>query len=276
MIQKNPSPHNPAINSLSGCNSVHVLYQRDTAVERQIQSALILTDEQIVANARIHEKQNDGYLQEEAIVYLIKVSKQEENENLYNALSNVLLERIGHQVKFFLRSFDQGLKEDAYIEFLARLFQQILRADGKGDFLQVKFWLALNRLSITVFHRFHSREQRERKLLDPGEFSALEEDDEGEEDTDEDFVEPEHLIPGENRWSSIEQQSLIAEAMQNLDGDVREAYFLHHFLGWQIETIDPNELSVSDHFGKTPKTIRNWLHKADAALEKKWRGDHHE
>lgn len=276
MTQKNLSPHSPAVNSLSGCNTAHVLYQRDAAVERQIQSAIILTDERIVANARIREKQADDYLQEEAIVYLIKMSKQEENENLYNALSDVLLERIGHQVKFYFRSFYQGLKEDAYSEFLARLFQQILRADGKGDFLQVKFWLALNGLAVTVFRRFQSREQRERKLLDRGEFSEREENDEGEEDTDDDFVEPEHLIPGENRWSSIEQWSLIEEAMQNLDGDVRKAYFLHHFLGWQIETIDPNESSVSDHFGKTPKTIRNWLHKADAALEKKWRGDHHE
>ena len=159
MTQKNPSPRNPAANSLSGRNTAQVLYQRDAGVEKQIQSAIILTDEQIIANARIRDKQAEEYLQEEAIVYLIKVSKQEENENLYNALSNVLLERIGHQVKFFLRSFDQGLKEDVYIEFLARLFQQILRADGKGDFLQVKFWLALNRLAITVFHRFHSREQ---------------------------------------------------------------------------------------------------------------------
>lgn len=276
MTQKNPSPHSHAVNSLSGCNKAQVLYQRDAAVERQIQSAIILTDEQIIANAGIREKQADDYLQEEAIVYLIKMSKQEENENLYNALSNVLLERIGHQVKYYFRSFYQDLKEDAYNEFLARLFQQILRADGKGDFLQVKFWLALNGLAVTVFRRFQSREQRERKLLDPGEFSEREKNDDGEEDTDDDFVEPERLIPGENRWSSIEQWSLIEEAMQNLEGDVREAYFLHHFLGWQIETIDPNESSVSDHFGKTPKTIRNWLHKADATLEKKWRGDHNE
>jgi DNA-directed RNA polymerase specialized sigma24 family protein len=264
------------VNSLSEYNTAQVLYQRDAAVERQIQSAIVLTDEKIIANALIREKQSEEYLQEEAIVYLIKVSKQEENEYLYNALSNVLLDRIGHQVKFFLRSFDQGLKEDAYFEFLARLFQQILRSDGKGDFLQVKFWLALNRLAITVFRQFQNREQRERKLLDPGEFSARAENDEGEEDTDEDFVEPEHLIPGENRWSSIEQWSLIVEALQNLDGDVRKAYFLHHFLGWQVEAIDPNESSVSDYFGKTPKTIRNWLHKADAALEKKWQGDHNE
>ena len=276
MTQKNPSPHSPAVNSLSGCNKAQVLYQRDAAVERQIQSAIILKDEQIIANARIRDKQAEEYLQEEAIVYLFKMSKQEENENLYNALSTVLLERIGHQVKFYFRSFYQGLKEDAYNEFLARLFQQILRADVKGDFLQVKFWLAVNGLAVTVFRRFQSREQRERKLLDPGEFSAREANDEGEEDTDDDFVEPERLIPGENRWSSIEQWSLIEEAMQNLDGDVRKAYFLHHFLGWQIETIDPNESSVSDHFGKTPKTIRNWLHKADAALEKKWRGVHNE
>lgn len=276
MTQKNPSPHSHAVNSLSGCNKAQVLYQRDAAVEKQIQSAIILTDEQIIANARIREKQADDYLQEEAIVYLIKMSKQEENENLYNALSNVLLERIGHQVKYYFRSFSQGLKEDAYNEFLARLFQQILRTDGKGDFFQVKFWLALNGLAVTVFRRFQSREQRERKLLDPGEFSEREENNDGEEDTDDDFVEPERLIPGENRWSLIEQWSLIEEAMQNLEGDVREAYFLHHFLGWQIETIDPNESSVSDHFGKTPKTIRNWFHKADATLEKKWRGDHNE
>lgn len=276
MTQKNLSQHSPGVNPLSGRNSTNDLYQRDVAVEKQIQSAIILTDERIIANARIREKEAEAYLQEEAMVYLIKMSKQEDNENLYNALSNILLERIEHQVKFYLRSFDTGLKEDAYNELLARLFQHILRPDGKGDFLQVKFWLALNRLAITVFRRFQSREKREWKLLDPGEFSAREENDEGEEDADEDFIEPERLIPGENRWSSVEQWSLILEAMQNLDENVRRAYFLYHFLDWQIETIDPNESSVSDHFGKTPKTIRNWLHKADAALEKKWRGDHHE
>jgi DNA-directed RNA polymerase specialized sigma24 family protein len=276
LTQKNLSQHSPGASPLSGRNSANDLYQRDVAVEKQIQSAIILTDERIIANARIREKEAEAYLQEEAIVYLIKMSKQEDNENLYNALSNILLERIEHQVKFYLRSFDIGLKEDAYNEFLARLFQHILRTDGKGDFLQVKFWLALNRLAISVFRRFQSREKRERKLLDPGEFSAREENDKGEEDADEDFIEPERLIPGENRWSSVEQWSLILEAMQNLDENVRRAYFLNHFLGWQIESIDPNESSVSDHFGKTPKTIRNWLHKADAALEKKWRGDHHE
>jgi len=266
----------PAVNPLSGRNSANDLYQRDVAVEKQIQSAIILTDEQIIANARIHEKEAEAYLQEEAIVYLIKLSKQEDNENLYNSLSNILLERIEHQVKFHLRAFEEGLKEEAYNEFLARLFHHILRADGKGDFLQVRFWLALNRLAITVFHRFKNREQRERKLLDPGEFAAREENDDGEDDADEDFIEPQRLIPGENRWSSVEQWSLISEAMQNLDENIRRAYFLYYFLGWQIETIDSNEPSVSDHFGKTPKTIRNWLHKANAALENKWRGDHHE
>ena len=276
MIQKSTSQPSPVVNALTGSNSTDSLYQRDSAVEKQIQNALILTDETIIKNARISDKQDERYLQEEALVYLIQMSKQEENEVLYSALSEILLGRIEYQVKYHLRSIEKDLKEDAYSKFLARLFQQILRTDGKGDFLQVKFWLAMNRLATTVFRRFKSREQREKRLLDAGQFSSIENSLDEDDNDDPEFIEPERFIPGENRWSLVEQWSLIVEAMQNLDEKIRKAYFLRHFLGWQIETTDPNESSLSEHFEKTPKTIRNWLHLADTTLEQKWRGDHNE
>ena len=65
---------------------------------------------------------------------------------------------------------------------------------------------------------------------------------------------------------------LIKAALHQLEEPIRSAYLLRHHQGWPIEDKDPNVRTISRHFGKTPRTIRNWLSRADELLEA-WRGE---
>jgi DNA-directed RNA polymerase specialized sigma24 family protein len=74
---------------------------------------------------------------------------------------------------------------------------------------------------------------------------------------------------------SIEDQVSINDALESLDEPLRTVFFLRYKYLMQVESIDPNEPTLSNHFDKTPRTIRNWLKKADEILKKK-QGENHE
>ena len=66
--------------------------------------------------------------------------------------------------------------------------------------------------------------------------------------------------------------ALIEAALSQLEEPIRSAYLLRYLEDWPIEDKDPAVQTISRHFGKTPRTIRNWLSKADEILEA-WRGE---
>ena len=70
--------------------------------------------------------------------------------------------------------------------------------------------------------------------------------------------------------SEVIDNILIQAAMSQLKEPLRSAYLLRHYYGWQIENQDPNVQTISWRFNKTPRTIRNWLNKAEKCLEA-WR-----
>lgn len=251
------------------------LYQRDSSVEGQLSSSLIISDVEIVARAGITDKREDGYLQEEALVYLIRESKLEKKELLYYALSKILLTRCEDQVKYRLRSLDPDLKEDAYADVVQVLFDKILSPNGHGDFLQVRFWSALDRIAIDVFRQSYRRRSKDRNNLLPSSFSGTEETEKVEADWENAVPDTDSIIPSENLWSSVEGMVLIDDALEHLEEPIRTAFILNHYQDWQIESNDPCEITLSTYFKKTPRTIRNWLRKAVTIL-KVWRGEDHE
>lgn len=250
-------------------------YEREHDVEEQIISTTALSDEEIIAKAKITDKEAAGFLQEETLVYLIRFSFQQQRRSLYNALSETLIIRCQKQLDFRLRSLDSDLANEAYAEIMRILFGKILSIDGQGDFLQVRFWYALDRVAIDVFRQYSHRQAKDRANLIPISFTEPNETDEAEEDWEEKVFSSDHIIPGENRWSSVERQALIKEALLSIEEPIRTAFVLHHYKGWKIESIDPEEITLSTYFRVTPKTIGNWLRKAELEL-KNWRGDHHE
>lgn len=249
------------------------VYIRSSAVEAQISAALSLSDEEIIDQANIFEKTDSGYLQEESLVYFIRISYQMKNDFLFEKLSEILLNRCQKQIAFQIRAIEQ--KEDAFQDVVNDLFEKILASDNRGDFLQVRFGLVLKRISINIFRQYYQSQNQERENLQASSFQSRAEQDNDEDNWDQVYVRVDSDILIEDSFSPIELESLTREALQFIREPIRTALILHFIKGWQIESNDPNEITVSKYFKNEPRTIRNWFRQAKKEWSK-WRGDHHE
>ncbi|MCG3159181.1 MAG: hypothetical protein JMDDDDMK_00167 [Acidobacteria bacterium] len=273
MSTKPPNVTPVSVEPLTRRNTSGKVYKRSSAVEVQISAALSLSDEELVSRASIREETANGYLQEESLVYLIRTSYQRKNNFLCNKLSEILLTRCQEQVAFRVRAIEQ--KDDAFNDVVRVLFEKILAPDNSGDFLQVRFRFALKRISISIFHQYYRDQIEERENLRPSSFQSLDGQENEKDDWDQVHVAIDSDLPVEDSFSSVELESLKREALQILKEPIRTAFILHHIKGWQIESNNPKEITVSGYLETTPRTIRNWLQQAEKEL-RKWRGDHHE
>jgi hypothetical protein len=275
LSRKPPQKPGTIFDPLTGRNVDGVDYQRTPAVERQITASLSLSDKEIVAHAALEQKNSDGYLQEESLVYLIRKSFKDRNRYLYNDLAEILMNRCEKDVSYRHRALVPESKEDARAEFFSALFEEICAPDGTGDFLQVRFWSVVGRMAIDVFRKYYRPQAKDRANLQPGSFLSSEKSEESE-DAWETAVPPiDQNIPDNRRGSSAEMEGLKNDALQVLEEPIRTVFYLHHYEGWPIESSDPDEPTLSKQYKVTPKTIGNWLRKAESELTK-WRGDHHE
>lgn len=258
---------------LTRTNARGEVFKRHSAVERQLLDVLPLSDEGLLLRVGIKDSTADGYLQEEALVYLIRTSAQRQNQVLFNKLAEILLTRCQDQVTSWMRGIVH--KEDAVNDVIQVLFEKILRPGNEGDYLQVRFWHNLKRISLDVRRKYLREQTKDRRYLQPSSFKSQEETGENENDWENVSDTNGNEIAAENKFSSVEMDVLWREALHVLKEPMQTAVLLHYVTGWQIESKDPNEITVSKYFRKTPKTIYNWLRQAEDELIK-WRGDHHE
>lgn len=245
------------------------IYTRTKEVERQIRFALILSDEEIIANAKTTASDSSDYLRDETLVFLIKQSFKERNLFLYNALFTILLERANDIVSYRLRGLPANIKEDAFNEVNEKLVKYILRDDGKGDFLQVRFRLGIKRITIGVYRKFNGIRKRDHQYLEPEAF--FEPDPDYYQDMDERFESNSPIMNG-SQGSSVEEKAVISDALQKLDQKLRLVYYLHYHEHWLIESKNEDHQNLSKYFGVSGRTIRNWLYQAEEELNK-WRGN---
>lgn len=272
MDKRLPGEFQNHVPSLLGHTKKGSEYRRTAEVEKQIRSSLTLSDDEVIAYASITDQDAEHYLREETLVFLIRQSNQERNRFLYNELFRILLERCKDRISYILRSLDASIKEDALSEANAKLIEKLLRDDGKGDFLQVRFWPTLDALAIDVFRHFTHEDNEDHEYLVADAFS---EQDPDQPEEKEEALDTDQLINGENRWSLVEKKTLVWDALQSLRPHLRKAYILHNYLDWPIDSKKDGRESISQFFGTTGRTIQNWLYQAEEAIEK-WRGDHHE
>ena len=67
---------------------------------------------------------------------------------------------------------------------------------------------------------------------------------------------------------SEEDRYLYREGLRILPEHQRVAYVLRYYEGWQIESDDPDEPTISGYFKRTPRMIRNWFEQAEKTLHR--------
>ena len=254
------------IRPLTRPNAEGVVYQRLPAVEQQIGAALALDPADLLVRARMADYRVSGFLQEECLVYLIRECHRQCQETLVNELSAILLRRSAKFVNGRLQALTPDQVDEAFSGVMTELFTKVLAVDDdRGDYLQVRYWKALGRLTTTAFTnqiREHERAQQT-ATMSPA-------DDKGVEVSGDDRGVFSALGATVVKVFSPERHALLEDGLGVLPEPQRTAFILHHYDRWPIESKDAAVPTISKYFDKTPRTIHNWLKQAEQALQA-WR-----
>ena len=252
-------------------NSAGEVYQRDPAVEEQIRQVRHLAPDALRERAGGRDRASPDYHQEECLVYLIRHYHRAGDSLLVSDLAEILLRRCATLIDRRLRSLGAEAAEEGYNDVVERLFGLILDlSSDRGDFLQVRFWRALEKLAVRAFHQQLRQHQRAQVNVS---LSSLIGHDQHEGDESARMARPDGEAPitAPSGEADIIRNDLIRDALSHLDEPLRSAFLLRYHAGWPIEDQDPTVRTISRHFGKGPRTIRNWLKRAETSLQT-WQG----
>lgn len=254
------------VQPLTHCNSKGETYQRLATVTSQIEAALYLPPVLLLERARISDSTSSNYLQEECLVYFIRNYFRKDRKDIVNGLSEILLQRSAKAINVKLQALEPDVNRDAYNDVVNELFIRIFDMESdRADFLQVRYWYALKMLTISVFRKYCEFSKQTQRTVS---LSTLEDLDLHANDHEVTSVSWDDVL---NPPPSVEQLVLKEDALSMLEERRRTAFILYHE-GWQVESQDPAEPTISSILNITGRTIRNWLKEAQQQLER-WRGE---
>lgn len=223
------------------------LYCRRPEVEVQITEVLMLSNAEILERKKTRSKDAAGYLLDETIVHLIRNNDPESDfvNELFGELSArvALLSKTDKYFKIKNEDADELLQTACFY-----LVKQLFSETDIGDFAEVRFgkyissFLNGERKKLLVSY---NRDAKNQELDEPNE--------EGH-----DF----ELPSGE---PTIEDAMIIASMIDELPEKTRIAAALIAD-GFQIESKDPDEPTVSKIMKVSSRTIRNWMDDARKSL----------
>jgi hypothetical protein len=259
------------VQPLTHCNIEGEVYLRTAAVHTQIEVALTLTSSQLVERARITDHHSPYYFQDECLVYLIREFRRRGDERIVNNLSETLISRCKNMIYGRLQALGQRFVDDSFNDVILDLFSPILDVGSdRGDFLQVRFGLALKSLIIGVYNRYVKGLENEAENTVPLSSTAG-----SVSEGDDDVRNSVQLDDVADPSITMEQRLLYQEGLSVLREPYRTAFVLRYYEGWQIDAKDPSVPTLSRFFKKSPRTLQTWLTLAEEILEQ-WRGEQHE
>ncbi|HEX2909861.1 MAG TPA: hypothetical protein VH186_03565 [Chloroflexia bacterium] len=252
------------ISPLTAQNRMGEPYQRTPEVTAQIKATLLMSPTNLINNARIIDYRSSQYIKEETLVYLFREYHLAGEEQLVNEIIKILLDRTKKITWLNLPKMNEVELAEIFEDIVDSLFRKILNFEGySGDYYQVRFQDGVKKLAIDA-HRKWSKDKIVKSLSD---FLS---DDVNEDDADEKLNRL--MESGRQATTSVEDQIILKSALEQLPEPYRTVFILKEGYKWPVESLDPKVVTISTVFGKTPKTIRNWLHEAEKILVR-WRGE---
>ncbi len=241
------------------------VYTRTREVESQIREALSLDWTVLCEHVAIERYTTPGFIKEECLVYLIRrflrAGESELVSHLINCLANRLARRVHSRVS---ASLNWSLVDDSAQEVMIEVARRITDLDSdKDDFAQARFGLWLERVTYNAI-RPHIRTQRDTRAKH-ADIEEVEQSNGKKKALRSDSLSPEQILLNQETLRLATEQA--EGLLERLDPEVREAYMLRHRDGMEIENKDPDVMTISKHFGRTPRTIRTWLRGAEEKLQ---------
>jgi RNA polymerase sigma factor (sigma-70 family) len=227
---------------------------RPPEVESLITETLELDWDTFVQRSEIVDQADSAFVKEEVLVFLFREALRAGNSDQAEEISTVLFRRVGGQIEKYGKKLSAKYSEEAAGDMFGDLFLQISdTTSDKSDFAQVKFGKYLKRICYGSCKKYWKREKNDNKTLF---FDQI----------DPETEKPFEVEAEEKRFSETELKD-VRKGLNILPEPNRTAFILRHYEGLQVESKKPDEWTISKHFGKTERTIRNWLNKAENLLD---------
>ena len=245
------------------------VYERTAEVQEHIRAALALEPEPMLRRARIRGYKAPGYLREECLVYLIREYLGRGARQVAKRLSEILHGRCAKHVNERLRALGSQHIDDAFNDVMKGMYERIYELENdRGDFFQVRFWIALRGLVARTFNRYVKRIEREKtKEQDSAKIGSIP----GTEGAENEWPDP--LDAVRDPTAAVEDLAELKESLNAIkDHRHRVAFALRYFGRMKIESKEAEEPTISKHFDRTPRAIRGWIEQAEKDLNE-WRGE---
>ena len=231
------------------------LYVRRADAQLQIEKITTLEKPQISQMLGAGKRRDEtDFLLDETLVYLFRESRRAGDNELFNEIYLELNRRVW---RLFLK-FRSNFKEQADFEDFGQkiemaILKKLLDTDSdRADFAQVQFGSFVISEAKSVWKQNLVAINKDREFLEMP-----------REDGDETGAnELENLSFGS---ISDEQTMIIREGLRKLSAEHRLVATMM-LDGFQIESEDENELTISKHFGVSSRTIRNWIKEMRSTL----------
>lgn len=259
------------------------LYQRRRKVEEELERLENLKLPDVLMHARKAEQRGEVTVSSEAIVYLLRREARRGNPQGpgVDGLISILITRSVITLKHHISGvFDELQCEEIGDEVINRMIDEITDASEKADYAEINFnaWLACNRYDAC--RKQKRKTERMERIGDSVEDLAEDEPDivlaRGESASPESTPETAYALaeargrarlPTQIEASEFtpEDRDRIAAAVRQakLNPTVLEAFLLHYYWSVPIDSQDSEKNTLVKHFGKSEKTIRNWLRCAE-------------
>lgn len=226
-----------------------------------------LSQEQRVKRAQIRSATDPQYLPSECLLHLLRKSKRDNSNKLFEAIFRILLARVEGAAtlkseiyrlptgKMAITSFGTKVRDDVVDRFLARLIADRNSYDERLDYFEINFAHAIASLRSTAKAKAASEEKHSQPLAanDDEEVSAEVEMAAGAFDPFDAAV----IDDGNYRFR-------LFAAIRKLPEKERHVVALL-FKEYPIESNDPDKPSICKILGCVEKTVRN---RRDRAFEK--------
>ncbi len=232
------------------------VYTRRPDAELQIEKVLSLEKQQILAMLENKPPGGDAdYLLDETIVYLLREARLA-NEN---EMIEVLYLELNHRFWKLLTKFRTNFINKADFEDFGQkigltVMQKIFDLEtNAGDYAQINFG------DFVVREARVNRRQNLVKVKREQAMFRTDRDDDEKESSD-----PLENIAATNELST-ERLLILREGFRKLSGE-QQTVAAMLLDGFQIESKDPAEPTISRHLNVSSRTIRNWLKEIRAIL----------
>src|SRR5215204_3872376 len=224
------------------------LYARRAAVELQIGEILQMDGAQILELLKNKQRDSENYILDETIVYLLRQPQTERD------LREILYTELNRRIWKLLKKFSSRFSDfSSFEDFRQRVEMAILKkiftfGSDSADYAEVNFGDFVVKTAKVAWRGELVKIEREKDL-----FYQERETEENEAPQIENTL--------RSSDAPTDYTMMLREGLNKLPPNIQLVAELL-LDGWQIESKNPEELTISKKLGVSSRTIRNWLAEA--------------